>query len=200
MTAGPDAENGLGVMPRRRCALGAGVEGDRRLDILMAEELPHDLILPGVAVEKNLCRRMPEAVCRHVEPRVRVDEFLYLAAKRAISLVPVSRFAGKQERARPDRQQRTPLVDIDTEKFYRFRHQWKFEVIAVFHLGCWKTQVDGASFGGADRQEMLVKPDRGQVLNADSGIEEQLDREGGLDHLRLPVTPPATRPHLAEDP
>src|SRR5260370_14777840 len=104
MTAGPDAENGLGVMPRRRRAFGPGIEGDRRLDILMAEELPYDLILPGVAVEKNLCRRMAESVRRHVEPRVRVDEFFYLAAERAISLVPLRRFARKQERARPGRQ------------------------------------------------------------------------------------------------
>src|SRR6266851_2399063 len=200
MTPAANAENGFGVMPRRRSALGAGVESDRHLDILMAEELPHDLILPGVAVQKNLCRRMAEPVRRHVEPRVGVDEFFNLAAKRTISLVPIRRFAGKQERAGPDRQQRTPFVDIDTEEFYRVRHQWKFEVIAVFHLGRWKTQVDGASFGGAHLQEMLVKPDRGQVLNADGGIEEQLDRERGLDHLCLPVTRPANRPHLAEDP
>src|SRR3954453_207028 len=64
----PDAENRLGIMPGRRRALGAGVEGDGGLDILVSEELPNHFVLPRVAVEEDLAGGVPETMRRHVEP------------------------------------------------------------------------------------------------------------------------------------
>ena len=47
---------------------------------------------------------------------------------------------------------------------------------------------------------MSVEIDRGEVLDPHRRVEQQLDRQRGLDHLCFPITRPATCPDLAEDP
>ncbi len=45
--AAPDAKNRSRVMSGRAGALGAGIKRDRRLDILVAEELPYHFVFAG---------------------------------------------------------------------------------------------------------------------------------------------------------
>ena len=96
---GPDTEDCTGIMLRCRRALGAGIEGNGGPDVLVAEELANDLVLPRVAVEEDLADSMPEAMRRHVEPCVGVDQLLDLAAQGPFAFMMVGSFAGEQEGA-----------------------------------------------------------------------------------------------------
>jgi len=181
--AGPDAEDHSSEMSGRAGALGPGVEGDRRLDVLMAEELPYQLVFAGVPIEINLGGGVPEPMRRHVEPRIGVDQLFDLAAEGSVALVLMGQFAGEQKRARSGTQQWPELGEINLQEFDRFLHQREFEVARVFYLCGRKTQVNGSDATNADLKQMSAEIDTGEVLDANRRVEQQLDRQRGLDNL-----------------
>src|SRR5215472_1316380 len=103
-----NAENRLGVMTGRRCALGTGIKADRRLDVLMAEKLTHDFVLAGIMVQENLCNRMAEPMRWHVQPCQIMNEFSDLHAQHAVSLGSIGALTGEQEWAGTTKQQWPP--------------------------------------------------------------------------------------------
>src|SRR5437879_4779298 len=152
--AGPYLQNGSSVVSGRAGTLGPGVEGDRRLDVLMAEELPYQLVFAGVPIEINLGGGVPEPMCRHVEPRIGVDQLFDLAAEGSVALVLMGQFAGEQKRARSGTQQGPELGQVNLQEFDRFLHQREFEVVAVFHLGPREAQMNGPVGTAADLNQM----------------------------------------------
>src|SRR6266852_3025197 len=103
---GSNPEDCSRVMCSRRRGLGAGVEGGRRPDVLVAEEEPYHLGLPRIAIEIDLGRRMSKPMRGHVEPRVGMDQLFDLAAEGPLAFMLVDQFAGEQEWARSGKQQR----------------------------------------------------------------------------------------------
>ena len=61
-------------------------------------------------------------------------------------------------------------------------------------------QMNGPVATAADLKQMPAEIDRGEVLDPHRCVEQQFDRQRGLDHFCLAVTRPAARPDLAEDP
>jgi hypothetical protein len=49
-----------------RAAVGPSIKTDRRLDVLVAEELADNFVLAGIAIEKDFGRGVPEAMRRHI--------------------------------------------------------------------------------------------------------------------------------------
>src|ERR1041385_4677980 len=138
----PDRKDHALVMASGTGALGAGVEGDCGVDVLVAEELAHDLVLPRVAVEEHLPDGMTEAMSRHIETGIGVDELLDLSAESAFTPVPVAPLAREQVRVWPSCQNGPPLRQIDIEQLLRVAHQRELEVIAVLHLGGRKAKMN----------------------------------------------------------
>jgi hypothetical protein len=137
-----DAEDGPGIMTGRAGTLGTGVEGDRGLDVLMAKQLSNNLVLTGVAVEKDFGDGVPETVRGHVQPGVREHNLLDLAAQGTFALGSIGSVSWEEEARLARTKTRPPPALIQVEEVNRFLHERELEVVGVLHLVSWKTKVE----------------------------------------------------------
>src|SRR5207302_962635 len=160
--AEPDSNDRPSIMTSGVSGLGTGVERNRRVDVLVPQELAHDLVLARVLVEVDFPGGVPEPVRWHIEPRVGEDQLPYLGAERPFSFGPLRAITGKQKPyGLTGAQDRPPQLEVQLKEINGLGQQREFKVVRVLYLMRRETQVNAALPSAADLDEMAVYLDRG---------------------------------------